>query len=337
MEATEPITLLVVVGVVLLGTMPGTVQGADDALSRAIKGATGATIGILQQSPDVPSEASKAHFTVRASGVHLRDGFFVTARHAVRREQGGQTVIPKEITVLTTELYELPAVLTGVNDFLDIAVYQLIGNKTSWPTATTQFVDREPEAGEEVFTVGYPLGWGPTVAFGRVGNLNTFLATAESRLIQVDMAACSGNSGGGLFTSKGEALGVVHAIIQTETVQGERRCSRMAFAVPGRLVQRMVNALIEGRVPEFSTLGIRMTAVKRGGRWRVAVAKATGPAKEGGIKKGDMLLAIEDMEITTAAQLKTYLLERTVPSQRVAIRVLRGETEHIFSITLGSS
>ncbi len=135
----------------------------------------------------------------------------------------------------------------------------------------------------------------------------------------------------------GEIVGVVHAMIQTETIQEERQCSRMGFAVPGPLVQRIVRALIDGEKPGFPRLGIRMTTVKVGTQWRVAVSDVPGPAGEAGIQKGDVLLSIEGVDITSAAQLKHYLIEHTEPGQRVQITVLRGEDLHVLVVKLGQS
>ncbi len=322
---------------VLVGTAPTLALAVDQSLASRIEQAKHATVGILRQDQDVSSEATRAHFSVRGSGFHIRDGYIVTARHAVKREEGGKTVIPKEITVLTGELDELPAVLIGINGFLDLAVYRIRSDGASTLLSSAPFGEKEPDPGDEVFTIGYPLGWGPAVGFGRIGNPSTFLPTVDSRLYQVDLSACSGNSGGGLFNTRGEIVGMVHAIILTETIQGERRCSRFAFAVPGPLVERIVTAFIQGARPGFSKLGIRLTAVKMGTRWRATVAVPTGPALKAGIRKGDILLSIDDTDITDPAQLKSYLIERTTPGQRVAVRVLRGQTELLLIVTLGKS
>ena len=67
----------------------------------------------------------------------------------------------------------------------------------------------------------------------------------------------------------------------------------------------------------------------------MAVSKASGPAKRGGIHKGDILLSIDDTEIISAAQLKNYLIERKAPGQQVTLRVLRGEEEKLLTVTLG--
>jgi serine protease Do len=311
-------------------------QSGEHRFAAGVEKAKHATVGILQEAQATRAQKGRPNFVPRGSGFHLRDGYIVTARHAVERDESGQKAIPKEITVLTTELEELPAELRGVNEFLDVAVYRL---REGAPTSLkpSAFGGKEPESGDELFTVGYPLGWGPAVGFGRLGNANVFLPIVDSRLFQIDLSACSGNSGGGLFNADGEVVGVINAIIQTETVQGEPRCSRFAFAVPGLLVQRIVEALIQGQQLGFSKLGIQLTVVKVETRWRVAVSEAAGPALEGGIRKGDIILAIDDTAITDGVQLKNYLIERTSPGQKVAVKVLREQKEETLHVTLGKA
>ncbi|MBI4400451.1 MAG: serine protease, partial [Nitrospirae bacterium] len=309
----------------------------DDRLATAVERARRATVGILAQTPEAQTSVDPSRIEIRGTGVHLRDGYIVTARHVAEREEQGRAVISEQILILTADLHELPARLTGVNTFLDLAVYRVDGDSRAGLASATPFAEKEPDPGEEVFTVGYPLGWGPAVAYGRIGNPKTFLPTVETRLLQADVSVCSGNSGGGLFNARGEMVGVVHAVIQTEQIQGERRCSRFAFAVPGVLAQRIVTALIQGTQVSFSRLGIRIANVKVGTRWRASVADASGPALAGGVQKGDLLLAIDDTEIRDAAQLKNYLIERTVPGQQVTLRVLRGDREVQLPVTLGRS
>lgn len=322
--------------VVMLAIAPAMAEPPDHPLPMEIERAKHVTVGILRDDQDAQYQVGQARFSLRGTGISVGNGYVVTAQHAVMRTEAGTKVISRQITILTADLDELPALLTGMNAFADLAVYRVSGEAAQMEVATARFAEGEPEPGDEVFTVGYPLGRGPVVMFGRIGTLNTYLPTVESRLFQVDLSACSGNSGGGLFNVKGEIVGLVHAVILTETVQGQGGCSRFAFAVPAALVHRIMTALITGAQPSFSRLGIHLTAAKLGTRWRVAVADPVGPALEAGIRKGDILLSIENMEITDAAQLKTYLVERTMPGQRVAVRVLRGNTEHLLFVTLGT-
>ncbi|MYJ54440.1 MAG: serine protease, partial [Nitrospira sp. SB0672_bin_25] len=130
---------------------------------------------------------------------------------------------------------------------------------------------------------------------------------------------------------------LVHAIIQTESVREERRCSRFAFAVPGPLVSKIVTALKHGKPFHFSKLGLQLTSVKFENRWHMAVAQATGPARRAGFKKGDVLLSIDDQPINSASQLKTYVIEHTHPLQPVSIRILRQHKEKVLRVILGKA
>jgi len=292
---------------------------------------------VVNETPSDRGSGYQGRLSIRGTGVHLHDGYIVTARHAVERDQGSKKVLPRDILVLTDDFAEFPAHLVGGSAYLDLVLYRIDEAHRDHVKAFVSLAGNDARAGDPVFTVGYPLGWGPAIAYGRIGNPNTFLPTADTRLLQVDVSACSGNSGGGLFNEAGELVGILHAIIQTEQIQTEQRCSRFAFAVPGILVKRIVAALVDGVRPQFSRLGIQMTAVKVGATWRIAAADVSGAAKEGGVQKGDILVAIDGTEITDAAQLKNYLMERTMPGQKVTLRVHRGAQELTLSIILGDS
>jgi serine protease Do len=260
----------------------------------------------------------------------------ITARHAAEKHDPSTgTIIQKHVRILTSDLNELPADLVGDSAFMDVVIYRVAEQHRSKLQARTAFATGDVAPGMEVFTVGYPLGWGPTMAFGRLGNTNTFLQTVETRLIQADLSACNGNSGGGLFNAQGEIVGIMHAIIQTEKDETQAHCSRMTFAIPGILAERIVNAALAGKPLTFSKLGIHMTSVKDGTKWRMAVKDVADPANAAGIQKHDILLAIEDTEILDAAQLKNYLIERTTPGQKVAVKVRRIDADLTFTVTLG--
>ena len=306
---------------------------AEDFTDKGIERAQQATVAILDQGPE-GRFGGRPRPAVRGSGFHLRDGYIVTARHTVEASHGSRSELPQRITLLTSDLVELSASLVGDSGFLDVVLYRL-NREAVLPHIP--LADTNAAPGQEVFTVGYPLGWGPAIEFGRVGNPNIFLPTAEMRLLQVDLAVCSGNSGGGLFNRNGELLGVMHAIIQTEQTQAERRCSRLAFAVPSGVFHRVLQGVLAGEQPRFSRLGVQMGATKIGLRWRVIAEDVTGSALAGGVQKGDVLLAIDGTEIKDAAQLKNYLIEHTQPGQQVTLRIRRNEHEFDLSVTLGGS
>ena len=301
-----------------------------DTIERAKK----STVGILEDTQDsrVPDKPGK--IKIRGTGFHLHDGYIVTARHAVEKNSPTGHIVPKIIHILTTDLHELVAQIVGESAYLDVVVYRLNQKDRPILDVGTAFSAEPPAVGSEVFTVGYPMGWGPTMAFGRIGNANTFLQTVETRLLQADLSACSGNSGGALYNQGGEVVGIMHAVIQTDKEESQVFCSQMTFAIPATLASRIVTAAIEGKPLAFSKLGVQMTAVKDGTKWRMAVKDVSEPAKAAGIQKHDIILAIEDTEILDAAHLKNYLIERTVPGQRVSVKVRRAEADLTFTVTL---
>ncbi len=318
--------------------MPGIgIEASPLSVPDSLENAKQATVGVLRHAADASHHSTQSQFAIRGSGFHIGDGYIVTARHAVERREGSKKIIPKQISIITGQLTEYAAELIGVNGFLDLALYRIHFGQAESELPFVSFDQEDPRQGDEAFTVGYPLGWGPALAFGRLGNLQTFLPTAQTRLMQIDLSACSGNSGGGLFNKQGNVIGLVHAIIQSETKENERRCSRFAFAVPGMMVKKIVEELQAGKSFMFPKLGIRMTVVKVAQQWRVAVAKAKGPARKAGVRKSDVLLSINEQAISSAAQLKNYIIEHTVPGQIIELRVLREESEKILKVTLGSA
>ena len=310
------------------------VAAEAEAPPEVIERAKRATVGILEDTQDPRTPDKPGKIKIRGTGFHLHDGYIVTARHAVEKNSPTGHIVPKVIHVLTADLHELVAQIVGESAYLDVVVYRLNQKDRPILDTATGFATEPPIVGGEVFTVGYPMGWGPTMAFGRIGNVNTFLQTVETRLLQTDLSACSGNSGGALYNQDGQVVGIMHAVIQTDKEETHVFCSQMAFAIPATLASRIVSAAIEGKPLVFSKLGLHMTAVKEGTKWRMAVKDVSEPAKAAGIQKHDILLAIEDTEILDAAHLKNYLIERTIPGQRVSLKVRRAEADLTFTVTL---
>ena len=320
--------------VAILSGISSYVSAETGTQAEVIEHAKRATVGILEDTQDPRTPDKPGKIKIRGTGFHLHDGYIVTARHAVEKPSPTGHIVPKVIHILTTDLHELVAQIVGESAYLDVVVYRLNQKDRPVLEIATGFSTEAPAVGSEVFTVGYPMGWGPTMAFGRIGNANTFLQTVETRLLQADLSACSGNSGGALYNQAGEVVGILHAVIQTDKDETHVFCSQMAFAIPGTLAARIVAAAIEGKPLAFSKLGIHMTAVKDGTKWRMAVKDVAEPAKAAGIQKHDILLAIEDTEILDAAHLKNYLIERTVPGQRVSVKVRRAEADLTFTVIL---
>ncbi|MBI4030118.1 MAG: serine protease [Proteobacteria bacterium] len=326
-------------------------DGAEIFLpAAAIDTARNAAVGIVRDDSDYlpvqaqargipPGENKESMPGIRGSGTHIGNGYILTAYHVVEQRDKDnlkQTIIPREIRIRSQNLDDLPAQLVGANEYTDIAVYRADPAKAEKYLGSARLAERDMQRGEKIFTVGYPLGWGPTEAFGYVGSNDIFLPTVESRLVHLDLSACNGNSGGGIFNAKGEIVGMAHAVIGGNK-EGDGVCSKIFFAIPGDVLNDMAKSLIAGKSPKFPKVGAGLTVSKLGDSWRVAVSGVSGPAEKAGLQTGDVFLSINGMPIKDGKKLKNYLVEKTKPGDTVSLEIMRGNEKKTLSLTLGGS
>src|SRR5512144_1703900 len=117
--------LVVGVLMLLIGPALGVAESPDHRSPSGIQQAKRATLGVLQPGEDAQRQGGKAHFVMRGTALHLRDGYLLTARHVAEQDEAGRRALAKQITVLTADLDEVPATFVGMNAFLDLAVYRL--------------------------------------------------------------------------------------------------------------------------------------------------------------------------------------------------------------------
>lgn len=160
------------------------------------------------------------------TGVVIVDkGIILTNLHVV---QGAQT-----IKVIFSDGLETTASVTGAQPENDLAVLQAHKIPDDMIAATLRSTaDLRP--GDQVLTVGFPFGIGPSASSGVVSGLKRTFRSPEgqqeiSNLIQFDAAANPGNSGGPLVTMDGEVVGIVTAILNPSR---QRTFIGIGFAVP---------------------------------------------------------------------------------------------------------
>ena len=197
--------------------------------------------------------------------------------------------------------------------------------------------------GEPVIAIGNALGYGQSVTTGVVSALNREVTMQDGTsgvFIQTDAAINEGNSGGALLNSKGELIGINTAKLGGSTVEG------MGFAIPitqaRERIERLMNigSQIKYNESEKGYLGITvMTPQGIKGAYVQTVVEGSA-ADKGGMEEGDIIIAIDDIEISSRDDLLNALNyypagERvTVTVQR---RSLAGENEIKLNITLQSA
>lgn len=199
--------------------------------------------------------------------------------------------------------------------------------------------------GEPVIAIGNPYGLVGSLTTGVVSALGRSLTEEDyaggfsiANIIQTSTPINPGNSGGPLLNSVGNVVGITSAIVTDS--QG------LGFAVPSNTILREISALITtGTYTGHSYLGVSGQdmnydlAQQVGARvtygWRVATVTAGGPS-DGVLNVGDIVTALNGTPIRNNDDLASYLEEKTLPGQSLALTVVRGSSTMDLSVTLGT-
>lgn len=185
------------------------------------------------------------------------DGYILTNDHVAGNA--------KEITVSMTNGEKHKAKLVGTDAVSDIALLKIDAERLPFiPLGNSGDV----LTGEWVIALGNPFGLfdisdKPTVTVGVVSAIGVNLRGAEGHvyrgMIQTDAAINSGNSGGPLVNTTGEAIGM-NSVIYTPN-QGN---IGLGFAIPSNRLVRVVAELKKsGKVDRGAWTGLELQAVDR--------------------------------------------------------------------------
>lgn len=268
------------------------------------------------------------------SGVIFReDGYILTNNHVVEDAKEIQ------VSILDNEVFS--AVVVGRDPTTDLAVIKI--EKTGLPTARLGDSDKA-QVGEWVLAVGNPLRLPFTVTAGIISakgrNIDIIPGSYSiESFIQTDAAINPGNSGGPLINLKGEVIGINTAISsQTGYYQG------YGFAIPINLVKRVATDIIErGRVVR-PILGVSIQNLTPELASKLSLHRSTGvvvagfvpqdsPAREAGLREGDLIVRIDEEEVSRVNELQT-IVARHEPGDTVTVGVVRGEESLFFKVLL---
>ncbi len=274
------------------------------------------------------------------------DGYILTNNHVV---SGAQT-----IKVYLQDDTEYDAKLIGSDQKTDLAVIKIEA------TGLTPVKMGDSDAlvvGEDVVAIGNPLGeLRGTATSGMVSALSRTITIGneEMTLLQTDAAINPGNSGGGLFNAKGELIGIINAKVAATATEG------LGFAIPVNSAKQVISDLMDkGYVSGRAYLGVytQNVAVQSDGmdgrsdngmsdffgfgqmqnvetRVQVAQIVVGGAAEKAGIQAGDLILQVDDKEITTGSELAQAIGEYKA-GDVANIKLQRDSTELDVAVTFG--
>lgn len=259
----------------------------------------------------------------------------------------------KEITVFTDKNLELKAEIIAIDERTDIALLKI---KTDMLPAdqrklpTVEWGDsHKAKVGDWVLAIGNPFGLGSTVTSGIISNRSRDIGMRGSKtsrvseyvddFMQHDASINMGNSGGPLFNLEGKVIGINTAIFSPSGGN-----VGIGFAIPSAVAAETVKQLIEFGRTKRGWLGVRIQMVTDdvaeslglGKAHGAIVGKVTphGPAANGGIEPGDIILEFDGKEIGDKARLSRIVGETEV-GKKVKVKLLRKGKEINTEVVLG--
>lgn len=260
------------------------------------------------------------------SGVIIsNDGYIVTNNHVIENASS--------IKVRLTNGSVYDATLVATDSKSDVAVIKIEANDL---TCATIGNSDNLVVGDSVIAIGNPLGsLGGTATDGIISSLNREVTVNNEKmnLIQTNAAINSGNSGGGLFNTSGQLIGIINAKSVGTSVEG------LGFAIPINDVMNVVEQLLEsGYVTDRATLGVKVTELTqdtrnyKAGLYIQSTVKGSG-AEKAGLQPYDRIIALNDYEISSYTDLSSQLQNYNV-GDTVTLTIVRDGQHMNVDVTL---
>lgn len=257
------------------------------------------------------------------------DGVIVTNNHVIEGADAFRVVL--------SDRREYPAELVLADERTDLAVLKIDTEGAVLPTLP--YADtRAAQVGDLVLAIGNPFGVGQTVTSGILSaTARTDVGISDyAFFLQTDAAVNPGNSGGALVNMKGELVGVNTAIFSRSGGS-----NGIGFAIPAEMVKRVVDAAMNEGTFVRPWLGLAAQTVsydiaKAQGLSRPVGVMVTevyddGPADDAGLRRGDLVTAIDGREVFDEKGLKFLAAVRN-PGETAKLTVLRGGKTQMIGV-----
>ena len=260
---------------------------------------------------------SKSENSLGSGVIISKDGFIITNNHVI---DGADEI---SVTINGRDK-EYIAKVIGRDKGTDLAVIKIDAHDLR-PITFSNIED--VKIGDMVFAIGDPFGVGQTVTQGIISALNKFGVGINQyeNFIQTDAAINPGNSGGALIDSRGALIGINSAILsKTGGSHG------IGFTIPVNMVKNVVSKLVlDGRVAR-GFLGVGTTKVEKEHKQLytmthgviVTNVQANSPASRAGIKRGDLIYAVDGKELKNPHELQQIITSYR-PHEEVTISLER--------------
>ena len=276
-------------------------------------------------SREMPVRGEGSGFIVDPNGVIL------TNAHVVHDA--------KDVTVKLTDRREFRAKVLGSDPKTDVAVLKIDAkNLPVVPLGSA----RDLKVGEWVLAIGSPFGFENSVTAGVVSAKGRSLPDdGFVPFIQTDVAVNPGNSGGPLFNTRGEVVGINSQIFsRTGGYQG------LSFAIPIDVATRVRDQIVATGKASHARLGVAIQEVnqtladsfkldKPEGALVSNVEKG-GPADKAGLQPGDVIRGVNGTPIVASGDLPA-LIGQAMPGEKVTLEIWRQGKPETLTAKLGDA
>ena len=238
------------------------------------------------------------------SGIVIDDrGYILTNNHVVTME--GAAGPDAEIETVFASGQRANAEIVGTDPKTDLAVIKVdVENLTVAQLGNSD----EVEVGQQIITIGSPLGLPKTVTQGIVSATQRAMALGKDAsesgevidALQTDAAINPGNSGGPLVDTKGAVVGI-NTLIFSQSGGSDG----LGFAIPINEAKRIAEALITDGEVHHATIGVNARTAANGSLDGAEIVNVVegGPAQRGGMREGDVVVKVGDRDVHSSDEL----------------------------------
>lgn len=274
----------------------------------------------LERFNDLLGDGPRIANSLGSGFVIEAEGIVVTNNHVIEDADEVEVTFPDGRTY--------PTEILGRDPATDLAVLRIQSNErfqaVPWGDSDSARV------GDWVVAIGNPFGFGGSLTAGVISARGREIGGRYDDYLQTDVAINQGNSGGPLFNMDGEVVGVNTAIFTpTGASVG------ISFSIPANIAVTVVDQLVEYGETRRGWLGVNVQPVTsdmaralgltspRGAI--VSRVDEGGPAQEGGLRPGDLILAFNGTPVPDDRRLPRIVAETPVGTRADVDILRRGE------------
>ncbi len=302
----------------------------------AIKKAQDSVVSIYvyqNDSVDIEQNYSNPKLALGSGIVFDPKGYIVTNNHVVKDR--------KQVLVEFLDGSVYIADVVERNSIADLVMLRVQENKKTFKAIVIADSDKL-ELGEQVVAIGNPFGIGLSASSGIVSAITPrtsgLITSYVGTLVQTDAATNPGNSGGPLINLRGELIGINNSIFSKK---GE--FNGISLAIPSNVAEIFYKKAMQGRALRSSWIGATVLGIDQvmadalglSNTRGVVVADVypQGPASISKLRKGDVILSINNTEVRNHEHF-VYIITSLNEAQEYEVVFFRRDKKFLTKISL---